>query len=280
MTKSYFKKFLSIARKPEMKILPGQLAFFLLLSLIPLIAIIAMLATSFSFSYDGLMDLLEDNVPKEVYSFIADIVDVKNLNINVFIFYFSGFILASNGPSSMIICSNILYNFKDTSGFARRIKSLMMTLILVMLLLFIIVVPIFGDQLMNFITNISPSGISKTVTFIYNLLKYPITIFVIYFFIKLLYVLAPDMKIKSKDTTKGALFTTLGWIMFTELYSLYVTRIAIYDELYGNVSNFIILFLWIYILAYIFVFGMTLNAVSYHNKYSELENSEKSDILR
>ena len=68
--------------------------------------------------------------------------------------------------------------------------------------------------------------------------------------------------------------------MFTELYSLYVTRIAIYDELYGNVSNFIILFLWIYILAYIFVFGMTLNAVSYHNKYSKLENSEKSDILR
>jgi len=40
ITKRYIKKLIKIIKKPEMKILPGHLAFFLVLSLIPIITMI------------------------------------------------------------------------------------------------------------------------------------------------------------------------------------------------------------------------------------------------
>ena len=181
------------------------------------------------------------------------------------IFYISTFILASNGPHSMIIGSNLLYNIKSKGALNGRIKALIMTVILVILFLFVLAVPAFGDQIVKLITDTIPSAkVDKTIVNIYHLLKYPTSLLIIFFFIKLLYTMAPDKNIKSKNTTVGAMLTTFGWIVATEIYSFYVKDFAGYNLLYGSLSNLIILFLWIYLLSYIFVLGMALNATYYN----------------
>jgi membrane protein len=82
--------------------------------------------------------------------------------------------------------------------------------------------------------------------------------------------MAPDTVVKSKETTKGAIFTTIGWILSTEIYSFYVSYFARYNLLYGSVANLLILFLWIYLLSYIFMLGMALNVSS--REEIEIEN--------
>ena len=117
--------------------------------------------------------------------------------------------------------------------------------------------------LMIIVSLIANDKIGKAISIGYNILKYPTSILIIFFFIKLLYTMAPDTTIKSKDTTTGAFVTTIGWIISTEVYSFYVSSFAKYNLLYGSVANLIILFLWIYLLSYIFVLGMALNASSH-----------------
>jgi len=252
-------------KKPEMRILPGQLAFFLLLSIIPLFAVVGVVAAKFSLSAETILDVIASNVPDEVYEFIKDITSGRSININMAIFYISTFILASNGPHSMIIGSNLLYNIKSKGALNGRIKALIMTVILVILFLFVLAVPAFGDQIVKLITDTIPSAkVDKTIVNIYHLLKYPTSLLIIFFFIKLLYTMAPDKNIKSKNTTVGAMLTTFGWIVATEIYSFYVKDFAGYNLLYGSLSNLIILFLWIYLLSYIFVLGMALNATYYN----------------
>lgn len=249
--------------KPEMRILPGQLSFFLLLSIIPLFAIIATVASKFSLSIDTLIQIVNDNLPNEISNFIIQIIDGKNININIVLFCITGFILASNGPHSMIIGANTIYKVDDKDFLTRRIKAILMTIILVLLFIFILVVPVFGDKIITFIVSFIPSlQIGKAITLTYNILKYPTSLFIIYFCIKLLYTMAPDTKIKSMETTTGAVFTTISWIIATEIYSFYVSYFAKYNLLYGSVANLLILFLWIYLLSYIFVLGMVLNASS------------------
>lgn len=258
------KRVLEIIKKPEMRILPGQLAFFLLLSIIPLFAIIAVVAAKFSLSIESLIQVINQNLPKEVADFIIQIIGGKSISMNIVIFCVSGFILASNGPHSMIISSNILYKVKDKDFLTRRIKAILMTIILVILFLFVLAVPAFGDKIVNIIVSlIANDKIGKAISIGYNILKYPTSILIIFFFIKLLYTMAPDTTIKSKDTTTGAFVTTIGWIISTEVYSFYVSSFAKYNLLYGSVANLIILFLWIYLLSYIFVLGMALNASSH-----------------
>ncbi len=94
---------------------------------------------------------------------------------------------------------------------------------------------------------------------IYKLLKIMTSFLIIYFCIKLLYTIAPDRSIKSKTTTMGSLFTTIGWIIVSDIFGFYITKIANYNVLYGNFANILILLLWIYLLSYLFMMGMAMN---------------------
>ena len=87
-------------------------------------------------------------------------------------------------------------------------------------------------------------------------------------------MLAPDKKIRSKSATKGAIFTTISWVVSTEIFTFYVGTFAKYDVFYGNISNIIILLLWIYLLSYIFVLGMAFNA-----GFTKEEDIERTGML-
>ena len=94
---------------------------------------------------------------------------------------------------------------------------------------------------------------------IFNIIKWPITYIIIYFNIKLIYTISPNKDIKSKDTTYGSLFTTTLWVVATLIFKFYLKYFARYDILYGNLSSIIITMIWLYLLSYIFIFGMALN---------------------
>lgn len=90
-----------------------------------------------------------------------------------------------------------------------------------------------------------------------------LTFLVVFIGIDLIYIIAPNKRGSIKTTYKGALFTTISWIIATEIFSFYVTNIAKYDQLYGNFANILVLLLWVYFLAYLFVFGIILNKQKY-----------------
>ena len=112
----------------------------------------------------------------------------------------------------------------------------------------------------------SNSGVDNVRDIIFNgfaFLKWPILFIVTYILLKLLYALAPDTKVSSKTVTKGALFTTIGWMLVTALYSYYANNLANYSVFYGSLANLIILMVWIYIISYILVIGIAINVSDY-----------------
>ena len=72
-------------------------------------------------------------------------------------------------------------------------------------------------------------------------------------------MIAPDKPVSLLKTSVGAIFTTVGWVMITALYTLYINNFANYDLFYAGLSNIAILMLWIYLLSFVFVIGMNLN---------------------
>lgn len=256
-----FKKVIAILTKPEMRVLPGQLAFFFVLSIIPLIALIGAIASKFSIPLEALDEYLLSALPGSVAELFAGAIARDSINFNIVVFFFSAFLLASNGTHSMIITSNEIYKIKSDNVLRRRLKAIGMTSILVGIFLFLILVPVCGDTIFELIKKTSTNQtLTDTIYKIYQIIKYPISILVVYLNIKLLYVLAPDKKIRSQTTTKGAIFTTISWILATEIYTFYIGTFSSYDIFYGSISNIVILLLWIYILSYIFVLGMAINA--------------------
>lgn len=257
----FLKKVIVYITKPEMRVLPGQLAFFFVLSLVPLVALVGTIAGYMSVSATEVTNVLATVLPFDITDNFITFVSGKGITFNIAIFFISAFILASNGAHSMIITSNEIYKIKDNNIFIRRLKAIVMTLVLVLLLLFLLIVPVFGDSIFNILLKSVQDKTTTDLAYgIYKLLQYPISIVLVYYGIKLLYMMAPDRDIKSKTTTKGSIFTTLGWIFATKIYSIYVGSFSNYNIFYGSISDILFLLMWIYILCYIFVLGMAFNA--------------------
>ena len=254
-------KIFKILMKPEMRILPGQLAFFLVLTIIPLVALIATFAAALSISTETIRLAISESVPKEVAGIINSIMAGNGINFNIIIFYISAFILASNGTYSMVNTSNEIYKVEPKNILFRRGKAILMTFILMGLFIFLLLVPVFGTNLFEIIKNATGnSTVVRVIQEMLKILKYPLILVILFINIKLMYIIAPDREIPSKSTNKGALFTTIGWVLATEIFAFYIDKFARYDIFYGSISNILVLLLWVYLLSYIFVLGMVINA--------------------
>lgn len=259
--KEYIKKIITIIRKPVMSILPGQLAFSFVLTVIPIIALIAIIATTFSISLNSITEFITESFPKAVSDLLLPLINGRGFDLSVLIFILTAIWLASTGAYSVITASDVIYNIRRKNEIEKRIKSIIMTFFLISLVLFMIVIPAFGDFIFEFIANLKIfSHISKQILTVYYILKYPLSFIYIYIIIKILYTIAPSKDIKSKNVTRGSIFTTLMWMITTQIYSFWVGNVAHYDIFYGSISNIIILLMWVYMLSYIFVIGLIINA--------------------
>ena len=74
-----------------------------------------------------------------------------------------------------------------------------------------------------------------------------------------LYTLVPMRRHSLKSQLPGALFSTLGWIVFSGLFSLYFNNFSNYSYMYGSLTAVVVLMLWLYICICILLIGAELN---------------------
>ena len=73
--KEFFDNFLKVLKRPDMAILPGQLAFFFVLAIVPTITLISYGATALNLSTDVIYDFLANAFSESPsFSFILDIL--------------------------------------------------------------------------------------------------------------------------------------------------------------------------------------------------------------
>lgn len=270
-------KLLKIIEKPEMRILPGNMAFFLFLSIFPVIMLVVYFANMLSLSIDDVIDIITVIIPPEVSKIIMPYFIGSHVSFTTIASMLVGFYLASNASKAIIVISNELYKIDIGNVVRSRIKAFFMTIILILLFIFILVILAFGDKILNFIFLItSLNELQFIIKIIYIILKWSLAIFIVFFLVKILYTISLNKNIPSKHTTKGAIFTTISFSIVSTVYSYYVTNFTNYDMIYGSLSSIIILMMFIYILSYIFVFGIAINASIYEmvNNTSHINNKK------
>ena len=269
--KEFYENFKKVLFKPEMAILPGQLAYFFVLAVVPTITLISYEAALLNLSTDVIYDFIGSAFSSDIASMLLATSASREKGIGFFLVVIVGYFIASNGPASIIITSNTIYGEKQEGFFKRRLKALIMTFVLVLLFIFMLIVPVFGTKIIELFKFVDlNSNVTDNVSMIITFLQGPITWLIMYFFIKILYTMAPNKKVRSKNVGYGALFTTFSWVIITYIYSYYINNIAHYTTFYGGLANIVILMFWFYLLAYAFTIGMALN---YRKEEIELEKT-------
>lgn len=269
--KNLYNRIKKTINLPEMGLLPGNLAFFLVLAVIPTMTLITYGASMLNLSTDFLYDFLAKAFSLEMASLMLSTGYAVNAGLKLAIVLVVCYYIASNGMDSIIVTSNTIYGIKNGNWLKRRIKAILMAVIFVILIVFMLVIPIFGNQIISLIRYVNLNdNVTLIITKIYIYLKSPIVWLLLFFLIKILYVIAPDRKVKGHNANYGAFFTTISWIIITALYAYYINNIANYSAFYGGLTSICVLMIWFYFLSFSFVIGMSLN---YQRENEKLEKT-------
>lgn len=251
----YLKKIIEIILKPEMGVLPGQIAFSMLLSIVPIVTLSGFAASFFGIDMDYIINLLNNVIPGGASQFIPALTG-SSIDLGLTLIFIWMFYLASNGCNSIILISNQIYGINHSNWVKRRIKAIFMTIAIMLIFLVILVFEVFGLKLIELFKFLSFYG---TLYKIFKLLKGPIIWLIMFIFLRAFYEFAPDRVRKKSHINTGTIFTTLGWIIVTNIYSYFSLNISNYNLFYGALSNIAFLMMWLYFMSFIFVIGLSLN---------------------
>ncbi len=267
-TRNRFKKYIDaiweIIKKPEMAILPGQLAFFILLSMVPIVTLASYIAGLFEIKVDSVLNML-GFIPGAVELLVPTFKG--GLGIGFIIIFIWMFYIATNGCNTIILISNQIYGITQSNWLKRRIKAIFMTVMIVLLIMFMLIFPVFSTNLIDMLKEIP--GYELIVS-VYKII-YPIfTVVIIYIFLRVFYNFAPDRVRDKTNIGTGALVTSIGWYFITMFYNYTSNNMVTYNLLYSSLSNIALLMVWLYFISYMFVLGLALN-------FGEEENEKNSE---
>ena len=251
----YIMKIIDILKKPEMAILPGQLAFFMLLSAVPIITLCGYGVSLFNVNTDSITKIIYDVVPggadllQPLFNGLR--IDTMLIIVLIWMFY-----IASNGFNSVILASNEIYGIKHSNFVKRRIKAILMTFATVIVFILLLLIPVFGNKIL---TLLHLNDFNTEFLKIYSIIKGPLIWLILFIFIRTIYEFAPDRMRKKTHVNTGAFFTSICWVIVTSIYSQLANNMTNYSIIYGTLSNIAFLMMWLYFMSLVFVVGLSLN---------------------
>jgi membrane protein len=155
---------------------------------------------------------------------------------------------------------NVVFETGGGRSFLRRkavdIAStvVLMTLGLVSLVL-IFVGGRLAEDLLGFI------GLGPAVARVWNTLRWPAAVLVAMLVFSFVYYVTPDVRQRSfRSVLPGAIAGVIVWLLASEGFSMYVSRVANLGAVYGAFAGAIVLVAWLWLTNVALLFGAELNA--------------------
>lgn len=262
----FIKKISVQLKHREIKGLPEQIAFNLVMAIVPLLVIIVQLGTYLSLSTDLVEQLIISYAPNELQALLTNLFSTSpNAPSSTFFLLttaISFFWLISKGFYGISTAANTTYQVPLMKfAYLERILSFFIVIFMVIVLVVAMFFALFGQALIVFFLNILHLNIDINLLILFNVIKSVISFIAYFSFFLLLFYLAPTIKIKVTEIIPGALVTSVGWSISSIVFSFYANHIANYNKFYGSLSVIIILLFWLYILGYTITIGLQVNYI-------------------
>jgi membrane protein len=92
-------------------------------------------------------------------------------------------------------------------------------------------------------------------------LNLPFTLLALVILALALYLLTPENYLTVRQALPGAIFFSIGWIIATKLFQLYVARYDRYNPTYLALASIVVLLTWMYLTCLLLLLGGKLNAL-------------------
>jgi len=247
-------------------------SFFMVLSVFPMLLLFLSLLRYTGLEVNALVSMLEGLIPS------ALMPGAKRLILSTY-YNTSGALISlsaatalwssSKGVYGLLTGLNSVYQVEENRGyFYTRGISVVYTFAFLLVLLLTLFLHVFGTDVLRRL----PLQEDPLVAFLWDVVDFR-------FFLLLglqtglftaMFVVLPNQRNRIRDSIPGALLASAGWLIFSDLYSIYVNQLSGYANIYGSVYALALSMLWLYCCMSLFFYGGALNAYLTAQKGREL----------
>lgn len=244
-------------------------SFFIILSLFPLLVLMLGLLRYTGISVDTFTETLTGLIPQALLPAARRIILGAYQNTSgtvVSVSAVTALWSAGRGVYSLLTGLNAVYGTQENRGyFYTRGICMLYTFALLIVLTLTLLLYVFSTGLLQYlqIRGYLRSPLSRILD-----LRLIVLLCVQILLLVAIYAVLPNRKNRLGDCFPGAVFSALGWMVFSHLYSRYVMYFPRYAHIYGSVYAVALSMLWLYFCISIVFYGGVLNR-------RLTENSEK-----
>ncbi|WP_071131786.1 YihY/virulence factor BrkB family protein [Enterococcus timonensis] len=255
-------------------------AYYLLLFLFPLLLTVGSILPYLNLDPNTVLPYIKELMPTEIYQQLEPAVVNLLTESSTGVLSFSALATiwsASKSINALQNAMNKAYGVEGRRNFiwAKIVSFLMMFLLIIALLALVLVLGI-GQQVLNWFQSVFHFSTNILDTF--ATLKWPVVIIGLVVVMILIYRVLPNAKIKLKHVLPGAIFTSIGWLLLSQVFGIYMAMFSPAMASYQIIGSFIVLMLWLNFAATIIILGAVLNAVIAEVFLGE-ELEERRDVV-
>lgn len=257
----FVREILAFLKPMQIPLHGAYTGFFLILSLFPgLVLLFAVLGYT-SYGVEEVLALVENILPQALMSLAQPmLIDAYAhtsgavLSVSLIAALWS----AGRGMGGLMQGINAVYGLKENRSYlVKRSIGAVYTLLFLPVLVLTLVLHVFGNMILDYLRMTTIPLLQVLMDLID--LRFLFLLILQTALFTAIYAVLPNRNNGIKESLPGALLATIGWLTFTNLFSLYVTYFPGYTNIFGSVYAMALAMLWLYFCICIIFYGGALN---------------------
>ena len=240
----------------------AQSAYFFVLSMIPIFVLLLTLVQYTPLTKDTVVKFVMEVFPTSVNAMVLSIVtQVYNRSSTIIpVTIIVALWGAGKGVLAITCGLNKVYGIEETRNyFVLRLRASFYTIVFIIAIVFSLLLTVFGNTLSLFI--IDHFLFMERV--LNAILKFRTlgTFLVLTVFWILVYRFLPNRKGKLRHQLPGAIFTSVGWLFMSFIFSVYLDVFTGFSDMYGSMTTIVLILLWLYGCMFVILLGGEVNVL-------------------
>ena len=255
------ESFVGYVAKLNIPIYASHASFFVALAVFPSLVLVVGLLRYVGLGAESLTDILDGVLPGALMPAATKLIlntyrstTGTVLSVSALVALWS----ASRGVHGLLNGLNSVYGVSEDRGYIyTRLISVFYTFLFLVVVLLTLVLHVFGTTLVGWLP-VSDAPLFQFFEGVVDL-RFFLLLGVQTVVFTAIYMAMPNKRNKLMDSLPGALLASSGWLIFSDLFSIYVENFAGLSNIYGSVYAVALSLLWLYFCVSIVFYGGALN---------------------
>lgn len=238
-------------------------AFYLFLSLIPILGLLCALLPLTPLTEDYLLGVIRRVAPGELYDLLSGIIGsiFQSTTAALSITALASVWTASLSMLSLMRGMDAAQDRVRSENFIKvRLRACFFIVIALAAVLMTLCAIVYGGNIIDFISSKIGASSWAVIALLATIrvMRYPVMMLFLFLVFLVLYKWMPAGRRRLASQWPGALFAMLSWMVFSYFFALYIDNFNGYS-IYGILGTVIVALLWMYYILFILLVGAYIN---------------------